>query len=116
MSALFLDVKGVFLSVVVDQLIHNIQMKGVPMQYTEWVQRRLQVQCTRIQFDDLLSDLLDIDNRCNQGDPISVVLYHFYNAGLKLMAKQSKGKMAPAFINDMTFLVAGNTFRQTLPG
>ena len=34
--ALFLDVKRAFPSVEIQKLIHNMQMKGVPQEYTNW--------------------------------------------------------------------------------
>ena len=40
-SALFLDVKGAFPSVEVQRLIHNMRMKGVPQEYTNWILNRL---------------------------------------------------------------------------
>ena len=90
MSALFLDVKGAFPSVEVQRLIHNMHMKGVPQEYTNWILNRLQGHQTRIQFEDYLSDPLDIDNSCDQGDPTSVILYHFYNAGLIEVPKKAE--------------------------
>ena len=106
MSALFLDVKGAFPSVEVQRLSHNMHMKGVLQKYTNWTLNRLQGCQTRIQFDDYLSDPLDIDNGCDQGDPTSVILYHFYNAGLIKVTKESRVELAPTFINNVTFLAA----------
>ena len=112
-SALFLDVTGAFSSVEVQRLMHNMRMKGVPQQYTNWVLNRLQGHQTKIQFDDYLSDPLDIDNGCDQGDPTSVILYHFYNAGLIDVANKSQAELAPAFIDNVTFLAAGPNFMTT---
>jgi Reverse transcriptase (RNA-dependent DNA polymerase) len=112
-SALFLDVRGAFSSVAVEWLTHNMRQKGVPPEYTNWVTNRLQNRQTRIQFNDFTSELLNIDNGCNQGDPISVILYHFYNAALIEVAKKDKGELAPAFIDDVTYLAAGPTFKRT---
>ena len=97
-------------------LIHNIRKKGVPQEYTDWILNRLQGQKTRIQFDDFTSTLLDIDNRCYQGDPTSVVLYHFYNTGLINIAIEKQAELAPAFIDDVTFLVGGKTFQSCTLG
>ena len=73
----------------------------------------MQGQQTRIQFDDYISEPLDIDNGCDQGDPTSVILYHFYNAGLINMAKKSQAELAPALIDDITFLAAETNFTIT---
>ena len=82
-------------------------------QYTNWVLNRLQGRQTKIQFNDYLSDPLDIDNGCNQGDPTSIILYHFYNTGLIDVANKSQAKLAPAFIDNVTFLAAGPNFTTT---
>jgi hypothetical protein len=36
---LLLDIKGAFLSTAVDQLIHNMRMRGVPKEHTDWILR-----------------------------------------------------------------------------
>jgi len=36
-SALFLDVKGAFPSVGIDRFIHNMQKRGIPQEYMEWM-------------------------------------------------------------------------------
>ena len=66
-----------------------------------------------MKFDDYLLDPLDIDNGCDQGDPTSIILYHFYNADLIDVANKSQVELAPAFIDDVTFLVAGTNFMTT---
>ena len=112
-SLLFLDIKGAFPSVEVKRLIHNMRMKGIPQEYTNCILNRLQGRKTRIHCNDFISDLLDIDNRCDQGNPTSVILYHFYNTGLIEIAKENNEELAPAFIDDVTFLAGGKTFEIT---
>ena len=46
-------------------------------------------------------------------DPISVILYHFYNAGLIHIAKEEQEELAPAFIGDVTFLFGGKNSMST---
>ena len=58
----------------------------------------------KIQCDDFTSALLSIDNGCNQGDPTSVILYHFYKAGLIDIAIEKQAELAPGFIDNVTFL------------
>jgi hypothetical protein len=38
-SILFLDIKGAFPSVDINQLIHNMKKRGIPKEYTEWMRR-----------------------------------------------------------------------------
>ena len=85
------------------------------MEYTNWVLNRLQGQQMRIHFDNFTSDLLDIDNGCNQGDPTSVILYHIYNMGLINIANESQTEITPAFIDNVTFLTGGKTFFLPMP-
>ena len=40
-TAIFLDVKGVYPSTDVEMLRHEMQLAGIPTQYTEWLQRRM---------------------------------------------------------------------------
>jgi len=37
-SALFLDIKSTFPSVILKRLTHNMRSRGIPMQYTDWLQ------------------------------------------------------------------------------
>jgi len=39
-SALFLDIKSAFPSVVLSQLVHDIRQRGIPEQYTQWIEQR----------------------------------------------------------------------------
>ena len=40
-SALFLDVKNTFPSVVIDQLVHNMRSRGVLREYTDWITHKV---------------------------------------------------------------------------
>jgi len=51
-SALFLGVKGVFPSVDLDQLDHEMRRRGIPGEYVEWMRRKLNGRATNICFDD----------------------------------------------------------------
>jgi hypothetical protein len=77
---LLLDVKGAFPSVDIERLVHNLRVRGVPKEHTEWMMRRLSGRHTRMKFDDFKSHLFDIDGGLDQGDPLSVITYMLYNA------------------------------------
>ena len=105
---------GLNLSATCKALTSNIaRMKGIPRKYTNGILNRLEGQKTRIHFDNFTSDLLNIDNGCDQGDPTSVILYQFYNGGLIDISKESNTELAPAFINEVMFLAGGKTFEIT---
>jgi len=112
-SILFLDVKGAFPSVAVDRLIHNMHTKGIPKQYTEWMQRRL-VDCqTTLLFDDHQSEKFSIDNGLDQGDPYSVICYLLYNTSLLEIPTPHLREAILLFVDDATIIVAGKNFEDT---
>ena len=106
-SALFLNVKGAFPSVSVKRLIHNLRMKGIPREYTDWIERKLNGCQTTISFDDFTSVPFNIDDGCNQGCLLSVILYLHYNAGLLEVARMNEGELATGFIDNVVYLAAG---------
>jgi len=81
-SVLFLDVQGAFPNVVKEVLIHNMKLRAVPAKYTRLVELMLSGRKTRLSFDDYASELIAIDNGNNQGCPLSMIFYTFYNVGL----------------------------------
>ena len=78
-SVLFLDIEGAFPNAVTDRLIHNMRKRRIPRCYTDFVKKLLTGRETRLRFDDFLSDPIPIDNGVGQGDPISMIVYLFYN-------------------------------------
>ena len=48
-SVLCMDVKGAFPSVDLDRLIHNMRMRGIPVEHTDWLERRYAGRTSRIQ-------------------------------------------------------------------
>ena len=112
-SALFLDVKGAFPSVFTKRLIHDLRTKGIPTEYTSWLERKMSGRCTTISFDDFTSDPFTVEDGCDQGCPLSIILYLFYNAGLLEVAKEPAKELAPGFIDDIVYLVAGPDLEST---
>lgn len=62
---------------------------------------------TKLQFDDFLSEPIDILNGTMQGCPLSMILYAFYNAPLILVAT-GRDKTALGFVDDSMFLAVAN--------
>ena len=81
-SVLFLDVQGAFPNIVKEVLIHNMHTRRVPSKYVNLVNLMLTGRKTRLSFDDYTSDPVPINNGNNQGCPLSMIYYAFYNAGL----------------------------------
>ena len=104
-SVLFLDIQGVFPNVVKEVLIHNMRTRGVPSQYIQMTQLMLTDRRTRLSFDDYLSNLVTITNGNNQGCPLSMMFYAFYNAGLlELSVPNSPDKQQFGFADDVALL------------
>ena len=56
----FLDIKGAFPSIILDQLIHNMHRRGIPQEYTEWIQRKVKGRETIVSFDDYNTTAMEI--------------------------------------------------------
>ena len=65
-------------------------------------------RCTRLHFDGFMSDWMDIDNSIVQGDPLSMLLYLFYNADL--IASPKKGEAMIAYVDDASYYAEGTNF------
>jgi hypothetical protein len=81
-SVLFLDVEGAFPNAVPSRLIHNLCKRHIPNRYVNFITGMLEGRTTYLKFDDHTSEGINIDNGIGQGDPLSMMLYQFYNADL----------------------------------
>ena len=59
-SALFLDVKSAFPSVVLGRLLHDMRRRGVPVEYTEWIRRKVEGRTTTLTFDGYTSEPINL--------------------------------------------------------
>ena len=89
---LFLDVEGAFPNAVPLRLKHNLQKQRIPRRYTNFITGMLEGRTTTLRFDDHISDNISIDNGIGQGDPLSMVLYQYYNADLLDMPETANGR------------------------
>jgi hypothetical protein len=106
---LFLDIEGAFPHAVTDRLLHNMRKRRLPEEYVGFVERMLTNRRTRLRFDGYLSDWVPIDNGIGQGDPLSMILYLFYNADLIDVASE-KGQAAVAFVDDANLYAEGDSY------
>lgn len=100
----YLDIEGAFPNAVTERLLHNMRKRGVPEAYVKFVERMLANRRTRLRFDDYLSEWFDIDNGIGQGDPLSMILYLFYNGDILSICKM-KYEDAVAFVDDAMIYV-----------
>jgi len=81
-SALFLDIKSIFPSVVLEQLTHDMRQQGVPTTYTDWIAQKIEGQTTTLAFNGFVSEPVLLQRGIDQGCPLSGILFQFYNADL----------------------------------
>jgi ribonuclease HI len=110
-SGLFLDISGAFPNAVIKRVVHNMRRRHIPIEYTQWTERRMAGRKTILMFDDYESEPFEVTNGLDQGDPPSSVFYGFYNADL-IAPSPNPYELKSAFVDDTAFLVAGNTFQE----
>jgi Reverse transcriptase (RNA-dependent DNA polymerase) len=108
---LFLDIEGAFPNAVTDRLIHNMRKRRIPEIYVGFIEQILANRCTKLKFNDYTSEWVSINNGIGQGDPLSMILYLFYNTDLIEVAS-SKGQMAIAYVDDANLYAEGDTFEE----
>ena len=101
---LFLDIEGPFPNAVNEKLTANLTKRQVLTALVKFVSNMLEGRKMCLKFDDHESRYIDIDNSIGQGDPLSMVLYQFYNADL-LDIPSAPTEIAAAYV-DNTILVA----------
>jgi len=110
-AVLFLDIKGAFPNAVPERLVHNLRKRGIPRKYTKFVENMLRGTVTTLKFDGYLSAPIHIDNGIGQGDPLSMIMYQYYNADL-LDIPTNKDEDAMAFVDDSFMLAIADSFEE----
>ena len=111
-SVLFLDIEGAFPNADPERLIVNLRKRGIPAKYASLVHNMLKNRVTTLKFDGYVSDQISINNGIGQGDPLSMVLYQYYNADLLDIPKQ-EGEDAEAYVDDTIMLAVDTDFNGT---
>jgi len=106
---LFLDIEGAFPNAVPKRLVHNLRKRGIPSKYANFVNSMLQNRITTLRFNRYSSTPIQINNRIRQGDPLSMVLYQYYNTDL-LDIPKSKDEDAMAYVDDTLLLAIADNF------
>ena len=113
-SVLFLDIQGAFSNVVKEVLIHIMCTRAVPSQYIRVTKLMLTGRNTRLSFDDFMSEPIAINNGNNQGCPLSMLFYAFYNTGiLELSPPKSPDKSQFGYVDNVALLATGKDFDDT---
>src|SRR6266481_1136181 len=85
-------------------------MQQIPERYVLFIAQMLTGQHTRLKFDGFVSDWMDINNGIVQGQPLSMMLYLFYNADL--IENIQKEELKIAYVNDVNFYAEGADFEE----
>ncbi|CDO77770.1 hypothetical protein BN946_scf185041.g1, partial [Trametes cinnabarina] len=109
-SVVFLDIKSAFPAASPARLYHNLRSHGVPQEYVNWLKVKLDGRKTCLKFDDYTSDPFDILSGIDQGCPLSVIFYAFYNSDLIDSADTSDGEKAVRSMDNVALVVTGKTF------
>src|SRR3979490_1489922 len=111
-SVLFLDIEGAFPNTNIDRLLHNMHLHRIPEPYVLFVDRMICGCRTSLKFDDYISDTFDIPTGIGQGDPLSMLLYLFYNADL-LDIPASRNEAALGYVDDTMLYAEGDNLQDT---
>jgi hypothetical protein len=110
-SVLFLDSEEAFPNANPERLVHNLRKRRVPKTYASFIYNMLRDQVTSLKFNGYILDPITIDNGIGQGDPLSMVLYQYYNVDL-LDIPSSKDEKAVAYVNDAFMMAIGTDFQR----
>ncbi|KAI4293631.1 hypothetical protein K525DRAFT_181706, partial [Schizophyllum commune Loenen D] len=78
--------------------------------YLTWMFTNRQI---RLRFDDFISDPMPIDSGGEQGNPIMMILYLYYNAELIDIARQEAEVDIPTFVDNANIVIEGDSFEET---
>src|SRR5882672_8149571 len=112
-SALFLDIKSAFPSVVLSQLIHDMRRRGVPEQYTRWIKMKVEGRWTTMRFDGYTSEARRLRRGIDQGCPLSGIIFQLYNADLLEIGDSKRGEDAVGFVDDTLLLARAGTLGES---
>jgi endonuclease/exonuclease/phosphatase family metal-dependent hydrolase/predicted RNA-binding Zn-ribbon protein involved in translation (DUF1610 family) len=111
-SVLFLDIEGAFPNAVNERLLHNLKARRTPTKIVEFIHNLLRERFTTLKFDDFTSDRIVLDNGIGQGDPLSMILYQYYNVDI-LDIPNSVNETAAAYVDDAILVATARNFNQT---
>jgi hypothetical protein len=108
---LFLDIEGAFPNAVNEKLLRNMKRRRVPSKLVKFTDNLLCNRTTKLKFDDYTSEDIPIGNGIGQGDPLSMVLYQYYNADL-LDIPDNTNELAMAYVDDAILIATGADFTE----
>ena len=70
---------------------------------------------TKLKFDDYISAWFKLDNGIGQGDPLSMLLYLYYNLDL-LEVPKGRDELGLGYVDDMVLVATAKDFRKAHRG
>ena len=95
-SVIFLDNEGAFPT---EWLLHNLQTCCIPETYMQLIHCMLTGRRNRLKFNDYVSEWFSLDNGIIQGNPLSMVLYLYYNADM-IDISRGRSEMCLGYVDD----------------
>ncbi|PSR72425.1 hypothetical protein PHLCEN_2v11706 [Hermanssonia centrifuga] len=112
-SILFLDVKAAFPSINPERLLYILRRKGIPKGIVDWLRLKMTDRRTVLCFDDFQSEQFLVESGLEQGCPLSVILYQYYNSDLLDLARKREGETATGNIDDVAIVAVADSFKRT---
>ena len=111
-SILFLDVEGAFPNTVTSRLLHNLKKRRTPCSIVNFVEQ-LNNRKTRLKFNNYTSEPIPIQNGIGQGDPLSMLLYIYYNTDILDTLVNQEKEDAIGYVDDIALIAIGDNFKET---
>jgi hypothetical protein len=111
-SVLFLDIEGAFPNMVNEKLLQNMKSRCMPAKLVQFTENLLRDRSTMLKFDDYISEGIPIRNGIGRGDPLSMILYQYYNADL-LDIPDNNNESVMAYVDDTILIATGSNFTET---
>jgi len=111
-SALFLDIKSAFPSIMLEHLLCDMRRRGVPPTYIDWIRCKTGGCTTSLVFNGFVSKPVVLHRGIDQGCPLSGILFQFYNADLIDIYNPKKDETAVMFMDDALILACAKTLTE----
>ena len=108
-----MDIEGASPNTSPKRLIHNLKKRRVPTTIINFVKMLLINRKTRLQFDDYTSNIIHVRNGIGQGDPLSMILYIFYNADILDIQNITTKEDAMGYVDDINLVAIAKNFQET---
>lgn len=111
-----LDIKSAFPSTDVWQLLFELQLLGIPKEYTQWLAVMLNSCQTQLCLDDFTLAEFEVMNGLEQGNPLSPILFLYYTSPLlklQLSNNQLESTTTLSFVDNLGVLTDGDNFNNT---